>query len=310
VIPTHPRPFGGIYAATLTPFDPQDRLDEARLADHFTQLAAIDGIVGVLCNGHAGEVFLLSRAERRRVVEIAARTIGDRAIIVSGVLAEDSAEAARHARDARSAGADAILVFPPFSWALSQDARMVEAHHRRIGNEACMPIFLYQAGVRAGALAYPPRTLEMLVGLEHVVAIKEGSWESAAYDANRRLVARVAPHVQVMASGDEHLLPCFAIGSEGSLVSLAVLMPNDIVALDRAVRANDLPTARALHERIQPLATAIYATPPSGHATVRLKACMELLGRFPHGHGRPPIGALDDREKIFLRAALVTAGLL
>lgn len=244
------------------------------------------------------------------MVEIAHETIGKRAIIVSGVLAEESREAQRHAADAQAAGADALLVFPPFSWALSQEPSMVVRHHEMIAAAADMPMMLYQAGVGAGSMAYPLGTLERLVQLPQVVGIKEGSWETGAYDRNKRLVARVAPHVEMMASGDEHLLPCFAIGSAGSLVSLAVLMPDEIVALDRAVISGDMATARALHARIQPLANAIYGAAPGGFATVRLKACMELLGRWPLGHGRPPIGALDEGERRRLRVALVEAGLL
>lgn len=44
-------------------------------------------------------------------------------------------------------------------------------------------------------------------------------------------------------------------------MSLAVLMPDEVVALDAAVRANDLPAARDLHERPEPLAEAIYRAP-------------------------------------------------
>lgn len=310
MIPSHARPFRGIYAATLTPLDHHDRIDEDLLAAQFIELAGHDGIVGILCNGHAGEVFLLDRAERRRVVEIARASIGDRAIIVSGILAENSREAQCQAADAQEAGADALLVFPPFSWALSQEVEMVVRHHRMIAAAANMPMMLYQAGVGAGRMAYPPATLARLVALPQVVGIKEGSWESGTYDAHRRLVAAVAPHVEMMASGDEHLLSCFALGSDGSLVSLAVLMPDEIVALDRAVARGDMETARAMHARIQPLANAVYGTAPGGFATVRLKTCMELLGRWPLGHGRPPIGALNDAERQRLCAALVQAGLL
>jgi 4-hydroxy-tetrahydrodipicolinate synthase len=309
MIPNKLAPFDGIYAATLTPLLADGTLDEAVLDDHFRNVAAVDGIVGVLCNGHAGENFSLSREEKRRVVDIAAHVIGDRAIIVAGVNSEDSGEAGRQAVDAQAAGADAVLVFPPFSWALSQEDDMAVAHHRAIAEAIGIPLMIYQAGVRAGSLAYPPAVLARLVTIPSVVAIKEGSWETSAYEANRRLVKQTAPHVAVMASGDEHLLPCFVLGSEGSLVSLAVLMPEVIVALDRAVRAGDLATARQLHERIYPLAKAIYGTTPGGHATARLKACMRLLGRWPSDRMRPPIGPLGEVELARLAEALSRSGL-
>jgi 4-hydroxy-tetrahydrodipicolinate synthase len=309
VIPSHEHPFHGIYVATLTPFRADGTIDEPLLATHFRSFVGIPGIVGVLCNGHAGENFLLSREERRRVTEIAAEMIGHRHIIVSGVVAEATEEAARDAQDAAEAGADVVLVFPPFSWSLSQDTQMAVTHHRRIGEACGRPLMLYQAGA-SSAMAYGPEVLEALVQLPGVVGIKEGSWESNRYDQNRRLVQKAAPHVAMMASGDEHMLSCFVVGSDGSLVSLAVLMPREIVALDTAVRAGDLAGARALHARIQPLANAIYGRAPTGLATARLKACMALLGLWDNPLPRPPITALPEAEIAALRTALIEAGLI
>jgi 4-hydroxy-tetrahydrodipicolinate synthase len=114
----------------------------------------------------------------------------------------------------------------------------------------------------------------------------------------------------MMASGDEHLLSCFVLGSAGSIVSLAAIMPAEIVALERAVLDGDMAAAGALHARIQPLANVIYGLAPGGHATARLKACMALLGRWPDGATRPPITGITAAETDALRAALIGAGLL
>ena len=309
MVPSRRNRFHGIYTATICPMAPSGAIDEAALAAHFVDAVATDGIVGVLINGHAGENFMLTRAEKRRVVEIAHATIGTRAILVCGINAESSHEAAEQARDAEAAGVDALLVFPPFSWALSQDDTMAINHHRIVATASKLPLVLYQAGM-ASEMAYSPEVLAALVRLPNVVAIKEGSWESARYESNRRLVKRIAPHVAVMASGDEHLLTCMVVGSEGSMVSLAVLVPELIVALDRAIAASDLTTARALNDRIQPLARAIYGTRPSGHANVRLKVCLRLLGQLEHDGLRPPIGPLGTEEIAMLRAALDGARML
>ncbi|MFM0613819.1 dihydrodipicolinate synthase family protein [Paraburkholderia nemoris] len=308
MIPTHADPFNGIYAATLCPLDADGRhLDEAALERHIETVASVDGIVGLLVNGHAGENFTLSASDKRRVAEIAHAVCGDRSIIVAGVNAEDSYEAQAHANDARQAGADAMLLFPPFSWALSTDLDTVLTHHRIANAEARLPMMLYQAGVATGGMAYTPQMLAALVGLPEVVAIKEGSWETAAYEANRRLVKSIAPHVAVMASGDEHLFTCFAIGTEGSLVSLAAVVPELVVALYRAIEHGDLCRAQQLHERIYPLAKAIYGTAPGSYANARLKACLHLLGHFPHPSMRPPIPLLSHAELMRLEDALAIA---
>lgn len=308
MIPKRPDAFQGIYAATLCPLQSDGRIDETTLARHLEANAFVPGMTGLLINGHAGENFSLSREEKRRVTEIAFEVCGHHAILVCGINAEDSLEAQRHVDDAKAAGADAVLVFPPFSWALSQDSRMAVTHHRTANANAQMPLMLYQAGINAGAMAYRPEVLAELAQLPHVVGVKEGSWETAAYEANRRLVKRVAPHVAMMASGDEHLFTCFAVGSDGSLVSLAAVVPELVIALDQAIQRKDLDAARRLNERIYPLAKAIYGTPPGGYATARLKTCLRLLGRFPSDAMRPPIGPLPAEEVAALERALAEAG--
>jgi 4-hydroxy-tetrahydrodipicolinate synthase len=308
MIPTHADPFNGVYAATLCPLDADGRhLDEAALARHIETVADVDGIAGLLVNGHAGENFALSAADKRRVVDVAHAVCGDRLIIVAGVNSEDSYEAQAHANDAQQAGADAMLLFPPYSWALSTDIGTVLMHHRIANAEARLPMMLYQAGVATGGMAYTPEMLTALVSLPEVVAIKEGSWETAAYEANRRLIKSIAPHVAVMASGDEHLFTCFALGTEGTLVSLAAVVPELIVALYRAVERRDLAQAQQLHERVYPLAKAIYGTAPGSHANARLKACLHLLGHFPHASMRPPIPPLSRAEIARLEDALAIA---
>ncbi len=302
--------FHGIYPSVVCPFKPDYTIDEAGLEAHVATVTAVPGIVGILCNGHAGENFLLSRAEKRRTIEVARHAIGRRGIIVAGVNNEDSLAAAEEARDSKSAGADAIMVFPPYSWALSQDATMALNHHRIVAQATDLPIMLFQGSVRAGQTAYAPTVLAELIRLPNVVAIKEGSWETTAYEATRRLVREMTPHVAVMASGDEHLFTCYVLGSEGSLVSLAVVIPEVIVALHQAVRRGDLAAARAAHDIVFPLARAIYGAPPGGHATARLKTCLRLLGRLERDLVRPPIGTLESSEVDSLRCALQAARLL
>jgi 4-hydroxy-tetrahydrodipicolinate synthase len=301
-------PFGGIYAATVCPMTSKGTIDEVLLSEHFSALAATEGIEGLLVNGHAGESAALDREELKTVISIARSTPGNHKV-VAGINTERIDLAAGLAEDAAKAGANSVMVFPPFSWALGADKRVVHGHHHVVANASDLPLFLFQGSVNAGRTAYAPDTLAGLLEIEHVVGIKEGSWETLAYEATRRLTKRLRPDVAVMASGDEHLLTCFAIGSDGSLVSLAAVVPELIVALDRAVRAGELELARTLHGRIYELARLIYGTP--GHlATLRLKTCLVLLGKLPCAISRSAITGLSPLETDGLRAALVSAGVL
>jgi len=117
---------------------------------------------------------------------------------------------------------------------LSQDLGVAVRHHALVSEACGLLLFLYQAPAAAAQLTCRPDTLAALLALPNVAGIKEGSWEAAAHEATRRLVRSLRPDVAVMASGDEHLLTCFVLGSEGTQVSLAALMPETVIALEAA----------------------------------------------------------------------------
>lgn len=311
MIPEGPARFHGIYPSTVLPMRGADFApDWEAYARHTAHCALRPGIVGVLMNGHAGENFVLTRAEKRRAVEVTVATVGTARIVVAGVNAESSLEAAEEAREARTAGADAIMVFLPNAFALAHTTEMALLHHATIARAVPgMPIFLFQAHHAAGRMGFEPETLAALLDMPQVVGIKEGSWEVDRYDALRRQVKAKRPDVAVCGSGDEHLLACMVHGSDGSLVSLADILPDEIVALDAAVRANDLPRAREMHEKLEPLAEAIYGAPPGGRATARLKFCLAEMGVIPDPALRPPQPPVTGPEAAMLRLALRESGL-
>jgi 4-hydroxy-tetrahydrodipicolinate synthase len=300
----------GIHAATIVPMTPDFLIDERALAEHIASVASVSGIKGLLVNGHAGENFVLSISEKQRVVELARAHAPKDCLIVSGVNQESSLEAAREAIALEQAGADGLLVFPPNSWALDHADDCVIEHHRRIRDATSGPLMLYAAPIGAGAMAYRPPLLEQLVVDDRFVGIKEGSWEVVAYEENLRTIRRCRPDFTVLSSGDEHLLTSYLIGTAGSQVSLAAVVPELVVRIWTAAEAGDWEEARAVHGRIYPLATAIYRDAPGGRATARLKACLRLLGRLACDLVRPPQLPATASEQHALGIALRNAGCL
>ena len=310
MIPGGDNRFHGIYPSALLPLKSDYSIDETALAHHVSTLCDVPGVVGILCNAHAGENSRLDRQEQKRVVEIVSAAVGNRAIVVAGVGNENTLEACAHAQDAKKAGCDAVIVVAPNSWAISQDDDIALIHHQMIIEAADLPVMLFFGAVNAGALAYRAAVVEKLIRLANVVAVKEGSYDVTRYETNYRLVKRIAPTVAVLASADQHLLPCYVLGSDGSQLSLASVIPEAIVALDRAVRAGRLAEAQRIHHRIYPLVDAIYGTPPASRKNRRLKACLKLLGRFENDLVRPPVGDLDEQDVARLRRALQAAQVL
>ncbi len=308
---THPvaERLSGIHAATIAPMKADFSLDEKVLERHLAEVTAVPGIRGLLINGHAGENFVLTPTEKKRVVAIARAVAPGDCLICSGVNAESSLQAAEDARMAEAAGTDILLLFPPNAFALGHDPEAVLLHHRHVLAATSLPLLLYGAPVGAGHMAYRPDILKALAAEPRIIGIKEGSWEVAAYEESRRLLQAIRSDFVVMGSGDEHLLTSYIIGSAGSQVSLAAVAPELCTAFYAAAASGDWKEARRLHDFIYPLAVAIYRDPPGGRATARLKACLTLLGRLEAPIVRPPQPPPSEAEWASLRRALPAAGL-
>ena len=301
--------FHGIYAATIVPMKQDGTIDKTILINHLKEISSVNGVKGLLINGHAGENHILSQDEQVELVKITRSVVSNDTIIVSGLNAECSKIGSEVAKKMIDNGADSIMIFPPFSWGLSYDEDLIFNHHNIIAKTIKSPIMIYQASINAGSMAYKSNTLERLINISEVIAIKEGSWETSKYDFNRRLVKSLRPEVAVMASGDEHLLSCFMIGTEGSLVSLAIIIPEAIIGLYQSIISNNLKEAMNYHKVIYPLAQAIYGTNPASYATARLKTCLKLLGKIPNDKMRSSMNSLNNIEINNLKAAMTLAGI-
>ena len=293
----------GIHAALVLPLREDDSIDEDAYVRQLDHVLAAPGITGLLINGHAGENAFTTDEEKVRIVGLTRERVPADLSITSGVLAESSRHAAAQAAALEAAGADALLVFQPFSWALGVERDAVVTHHAMIQDAVSAPLLLYAAPV-AGALAYPDAVLSDLIALDNVRGIKDGSWEIAT---SERLAARVRaerPDVRVMGSGDEHLMLNYFLGTEGSQVSLATPIPHLICRLWDVANAQDWAAARDCHARIQPLAHLVYRQPPATRAIARLKACLKILGVIGNDRMRAPLPALPAEEYAGLETAL------
>ena len=168
--------FKGIYAATIVPLKKDKSIDKHYLNKHLKQIINTKGIRGLLINGHAGENFTLSESEQVEVIKIAKKNKTKNTLLVSGLNFEDPIKASKIAINMQNAGADAIMIFPPFSWSQGVDENMIINHHKIICSNIKIPVFLYQSSVSSGNLAYTTKVLKQLINIKGIIGIKEGSW--------------------------------------------------------------------------------------------------------------------------------------
>lgn len=112
------RKFDRLWVAVMTPFKENFEVDEKALRSqiqYFMQPKFKDNPsgAGIIINPEAGELFYLSREEKRRNVEIAVEECSGKMPVFAGVFDLRTEDAVKVAVDAKKAGADGLFVFPP-----------------------------------------------------------------------------------------------------------------------------------------------------------------------------------------------------
>ena len=302
--------FSGILPANILPFTSEYAIHEADYRRHLHWLASVQGVTGIVCNGHAAEVSSLDREERQRALAIAAETVGARLPVIAGVYAESTREAVALARDAEAEGASGLLIFPPtlFMWGGREHGQMVYRHIATIADAVPLPLVIFQYPPASG-LGYTTEILVRLVEIPSVVAVKEWSNDIVAFERNLRAIRATGRPEAVLSSFTMSLLASFLLGADGAISGMGSVTADFQAEMFAQVQQGDLEAARKIHDRLDPLVRAFYA-PPFLDMHNRMKEALAMLGRIERAVVRPPLCPIGDAERAGIRAALTTAGLL
>ena len=177
----------GAIPANLMPFKTDLSIDEVQYRRHMRWLADVPGVSAIVCNGHAAEVAALTEDEQIRAIAVARDEVGGKVKLVAGVFTDGTAHAVRLARNAKKAGADGVLVFPPslFLWGGNLRPEMAYRHFAAISDQADIPIVVFQYPIGDG-WGYSTELLLKLAEIENVVAVKEWSQDIVTFERNLR----------------------------------------------------------------------------------------------------------------------------
>ncbi|HEX3499793.1 MAG TPA: dihydrodipicolinate synthase family protein [Stellaceae bacterium] len=297
----------GVIPAAILPFASDLAIDEAGFRRHLDELAATKGVTAITINAHSTEVASCSFEEQRRVLAVAMEAVGERVPLVHGIYADGSAEAARIARMATEGGTSALLVFPPGSFTLGQSAEKALAHFKAIAAASDLPLIVFQYPLATGQ-GYPLATLLRLAAeIPTIRAIKDWCNAVPLHERQIRALHGLKRPVAVLTTHSAWLFSSLVLGCDGLLSGMGSVVADLQAALFAAVRDNDLAAARALNDRLNPLAEAFYADPFIDMHN-RMKEALVLLGRQEHAFVRPPLVKLGAAEIGRIAAALEAAG--
>lgn len=288
--------FRGVFPAIMAPQNEDGEIlfDEmAELARH--QIA--QGAGGFLVNGHTGEHMLLSGQERRQALTTVREAVGPDVPIVAGVHVQALHKFAGHAESAAERGADAVLIFSPFSFARGAFAyapEVVVDFYRAAAEASPVPLFFMQYRPQTN-LMMPRHVLAEVASLPNMAGVKQEVEDNIEYERDWETLKQANPDLAVLTATERGLLGNYVVGADGCTIGLANFVA-PVKALQEAVWSKDLDGARHAADNLRPLADAIYR-PPSFRWSSRLKYSLHAAGLISTPHMRSPLFAATPEER-------------
>lgn len=282
----------------VTPFDQDGGLDldaAQRVASHLVD----QGNDGLVVSGTTGESPTTTGAEQDALLRAVIDAVGDRAHVVAGVGANDTAHTVESARAAEKAGADGLLVVTPYYNKPPQAGLL--AHFRAVADATDLGVILYDIPGRT-AMAIATETIIELAEHPRVVAVKD-----AKYDLHGSARVMAETDLVYYSGADELNLPLLAIGAVGAISVVSHAASPQYAEMITAVEAGDLVRAREIHLGLVPAVSALMMVT---QGAIMAKAALEIAGVLTNRVMRLPLVEATDEQVTSLRTALHASGLV
>ncbi|HYD88507.1 MAG TPA: 4-hydroxy-tetrahydrodipicolinate synthase [Vitreimonas sp.] len=287
----------GSIPALITPF--RDGIVDERAFQTLVERQVAEGSHGLVPCGTTGESATLSLEEHVRVVELCVEAAAGKVPVIAGAGSNSTAHAIELARQAKAAGADAVLVVAPYYNKPSQDGLV--AHFRAINDAVDIPIVVYNVPART-VTDISAETMGRLAQLPNVVGCKDASADLSRVTRHRALCGEAF----IQLSGEDPTAIGFnALGGVGCISVTANVAPKLCAQMQDATLQGAFETARAIDDQLAPLHKAMFVEPspaPAKYACSLLGLCTDEV--------RLPLLACSEPAKAQIRAAMTHAGLI
>ena len=269
----------GILLPITTPFTSTEEMDLGGLTANLERWNET-GLTGYVVLGSTGERVNLDEREYIQAIETARQATPDTLSFIVGAGQQSTRSTIREIALAAATGAEAVLVITPHYYrsAITQEALV--GHYTAVADASSIPVILYSMPDLTG-IKIEPATAARLSEHQNIIGMKDSSNDVAKFAETVRLVP---DDFAVMIGNGTVFSEALQAGARGGILAVACVVPQLCIEIYRAVKSGDIDHAKALQEKLTPLARAVTKTYGIGG----LKAAMEMAG-YVGGAVRKPL---------------------
>ena len=267
-------PLTGIIPPLVTPLRDRDVLDVPGLERVIEHVLA-GGVRGLFLLGTTGEGTSLSYRLRRELISTACRQVNQRVPVLVGITDTAFVESVHLARNAAEAGADAVVLAPPYYMPEGQpELREYLAH---LLPELPLPLFLYNMPPLT-KVPFELETVRWAMDQSRVAGMKDSSG-SMIYFNRVRAMMDARTDWTLLVGPEELLAESVLLGGHGGVSGGSNVFPRLYVELHPAAVRGDLARPRELHAVVMQVSGRLYHIGRHASSVIKgVKCAMSCLG--------------------------------
>ena len=302
-ISTLTRPLRGVVSPLITPLEDIDVLDRSgleKLIEHVIR----GGVSGIFLLGTSGEGPALSYRLRSELIKSTCRQVRGRVPVLVGITDTAYIESLHIAEIAAEAGADAVVVAPPYyvRYCQSDLLKYIEC----LSQALPLPLFLYNfPGLTK--IPYAPETVKRASEIPQVIGLKDSSGD-LSYLATVIGLVRNRTDFTVLIGPEEKLLDALRQGAHGGVCGGTNVYPDALVALQQAAWKGQWQCAEALQQQVNEMSKLLYSVGDPETSYLRGVKCAAAQLGLCRGVLAPPLQPFSETERLQIEKALHTLG--
>ncbi|KAM0323161.1 hypothetical protein ACHAQA_009011 [Verticillium albo-atrum] len=241
-------PPSGVWAPTITFFNHEnDTLDTESQAKYYAYLSKT-GLHGLVVLGTNSETFLLTREERKTLLETARSACGPDYPIMAGVSGHSTKQTLEFISDAHDAGANYCLLLPPAYFGKQTTPEVINRFFNEVASKSQLPIVIYNFPAVCNGIDLDSATIAALARKhENIVGVK---LTCGAVAKITRLSAELpADRFATYGGQSDFLIGGLAAGSAGTIAGFANVFPRTIVHIYNLYNEGKFREALELHKQ-------------------------------------------------------------
>lgn len=277
----------GLLSFPVTAFDADLAFNETRYREHLSYMSQYD-VSGLFAAGGTGEFFSLTNDEITQVVTAAVEEVAGKVPVMSAA-GGSVANARLHMRIAEEAGAEGVLLFPPYLTEASQDG--LEAYVSAICQSTKLGVIVYS---RANMNLEASTVVRLAEANPNLIGFKDGIGSIDQITRIHNAVGDRFTYIGGLPTAETFARPYLELGVTTYSSAMFNFVPEFALRFFAAVRSRDSAFVDgALRDFVLPYLD--IRDRKKGYAVSIVKAGLNATGRHI-GSVRPPLTDLTQEE--------------